>query len=76
MRALLLFGLCLLAAGCAGLEMKQGSRPMARRDIPPGPGLLTGPQGEFVIFRLEDGQPADASEADTAAPAEEGGVAD
>jgi len=54
MRALLLFGLCLLVTACIGVEMKQGSKPMARREIPPGPGLLTGSQGEFVIFRLEE----------------------
>lgn len=57
MRAPLIFALCFLAAGCAGMEMRQGSKSMARREIPPGPGLLTGSQGEFVIFRVE-GAPA------------------
>lgn len=56
MRALLLFSLCLLFVGCADVEMKPGSKPMARRDIPPGPGFLTGPSGEFVIFRLNGDQ--------------------
>ena len=42
MRAL---ALVLLAAGCA-------SEPVAYHsgnEIPPGPGLLTGPRGEFVL---------------------------
>ena len=44
---------CLLVVACAGVEMKQGTKSHARREIPPGPGILTGPQGEFVLFRLE-----------------------
>jgi len=57
MRRTLLAALCLLAAGCADLEIKPGSKPMARREIPPGAGLLTGPSGEFVILRMEEKQP-------------------
>ena len=45
---------CLLLAACAGVEMKPGQKSHARREIPPGPGLLSGKQGEFVIYRLED----------------------
>jgi len=69
MRALLLLGCCLLASGCAGLEMKQGSKSMARREIPPGPGLLTGSEGEFVIFRLEGTKSAAT---DASAPSDQG----
>jgi hypothetical protein len=75
MRALLLFALCLLASGCADIEMKPGSKSMARREIPPGPGLLTGSQGEFVIFRLE-GNPTEAAPSSLpSAPAKEGEAA-
>lgn len=72
MRAVLLFSLCLLAAGCASLDMKQGSKPMARREIPPGPGLLTGSQGEFVVFRLEGSQSDKTPASQSGAPAREG----
>jgi hypothetical protein len=75
MRTLVLLGLCLLAAGCAGLDMKQGSKSMARREIPPGPGLLTGSQGEFVIFRLEGEPRENASETEPAQPGAAGEVA-
>lgn len=54
---------CLLLVAC-GVEIKPGERSHARREIPPGPGLFTGQQGEFVIFRVEE-------EADAVAPAEE-----
>ena len=43
----------LLLAACAGVEVKPGTKSHARREIPPGPGILTGPQGEFVLFRLK-----------------------
>jgi len=72
MRALLLLGFCLLAAACADLDMKQGSKSMARRDIAPGPGLLTGPTGEFVIFRVEGSPTEEAPASPPSAPAKEG----
>lgn len=77
MRALLPLGLglVLLVSGCAGLEMKPGSKPMARRDIAPGPGLLTGSQGEFVIFRVEEDPAASGDAADSAVAPGEGTVA-
>ncbi len=53
MRGLAAVLACALLLGCAGVEMKPGTKPHARRDIPPGPGILTGEQGEFVLFRLE-----------------------
>jgi len=70
MRVLIALGFCLLITACSGLDMKPGSKTMARRDIAPGPGLLTGSSGEFVIFRVEDapesgtapGKPAQADE--------------
>jgi hypothetical protein len=52
--------------------MKQGSKSMARRDIPPGPGLLTGSQGEFVIFRLEESAADEPPASQPRAPANEG----
>jgi len=75
MRALLLFALCLLAGGCADLDMKPGSKPMARREIPPGPGLLTGSQGEFVIFRMEGSPANEEPQPRPSAPPMDGGVA-
>ena len=61
--AVVLAGLLL---GACGLEIKPGERSHARREIPPGAGLLTGKQGEFVIFRIQDeseaGEPGKASE--------------
>ena len=42
------FGLtCLLIAGCAGKPFE----PTKIDEIPPGPGLLSGDDGEFVIYR-------------------------
>ena len=46
-----LLGLCLLIAGCVGVEIKPGDKSHARREIPPGPGILTGQKGEFVLYR-------------------------
>ncbi len=59
---------CLLLFACAGVEMKPGTKSHARRDIPPGPGILTGEQGEFVLFRLE----GEASEEEAAGEGEGG----
>ena len=64
---------CLLLVACAGVEMKPGTKSHARRDIPPGPGILTGEQGEFVLFRLEG--EADEEEADGEGEAGAGGAA-
>ncbi|MFZ2100009.1 MAG: hypothetical protein WAU86_05545 [Oricola sp.] len=75
MRAWLTIALCLLTAACAGVEMKPGSKPMARREIPPGPGLLTGSQGEFVLFRLEEPVQDGTPEGKPAQPGDEGEVA-
>ena len=60
--AILLLGL--LLAGC-GWEIKPGERSHARREIPPGAGLLTGQDGEFVILRVE-GEPAEGEEKEEA----------
>ncbi len=49
--------LCLLVTAC-GVTMKPGSEPRNRRDIPPGPGVMTGEQGEFVLYRLQRTPPA------------------
>ena len=72
MRTLLALWLCLLVVACSGLEMKPGAKPMARREIAPGPGLLTGNQGEFVIFRVEDAPEGSTNESKPAQPGEEG----
>ena len=73
MRALTTLLACLLLVACAGVEMKPGTKSHARRDIPPGPGILTGEQGEFVLFRLEG--EADEEEADGEGEAGAGGAA-
>ncbi len=44
----------LLIAGCAGVDIKPGDLSHARREVPPGAGILTGKQGEFVLFRSSD----------------------
>ena len=54
MRAALLV-LCLAALGCA--EMKPGDRPRNARESPTGPGMLSGEDGEFVIFRVDKPPP-------------------
>ena len=50
MRVVLMLLAGLLAA-CSGIEIKPGEVSHARREVPPGPGLLSGSDGEFVIFR-------------------------
>jgi len=72
MRALLLTALCLTAVACSDLKMEPGTKSAARRDVPPGAGLLTGPKGEFVIFRVEESRPAAAGAAETTPPADNG----
>jgi hypothetical protein len=49
---------CLVLAACDGVEIKPGETSHNRRDIPPGPGLVSGEQGEFVLFRRFE-EPAD-----------------
>ncbi len=46
----------LLAAACSGIEFKPGEVSHARREVPPGPGLLSGSDGEFVVIR-QSGDP-------------------
>ena len=64
MRRAIVLAASLLLAACAGVEIKPGEKSHARRDIPPGPGLFTGKDGEFVLFRLEE----EPGEAETPAP--------
>ena len=73
MRALTTLLACLLLVACAGVEMKPGTKSHARRDIPPGPGILTGEHGEVVLLRLEG--EADEEEADGEGEAGAGGAA-
>jgi len=56
MRTLATVLLCLFVVAC-GVEMKPGTEARNRRDIPPGPGALSGEDGEFVIFRVEGDAP-------------------
>ena len=45
---------CFVAVSCGGIEIKRGETSHARREIPPGPGLFTGSEGEFVLYRLNE----------------------
>lgn len=65
-------------AACSGIEVKRGEQARYNRDVPLGPGLLTGPTGEFVILRVdEEAVPEEALPAEQGAssssPAEEDG---
>ncbi|NIA67850.1 hypothetical protein HBA54_04530 [Pelagibius litoralis] len=64
--AALALGLAVTA--CSGVTMKPGDQLRNNREIRPGPGFLTGPEGEFVIFRVE-GEEA-AAQADPQAGSE------
>ncbi len=57
MRILVTFVATLMLTACAGLEIKPGEKSHARREIPPGAGVLTGQQGEFTIYRQEEKTP-------------------
>ncbi len=50
--------LCLFVTAC-GVTMKPGTEARNRQQIPPGPGLLSGEDGEFVIFRVQRDPPAE-----------------
>lgn len=62
MRVLVTLLIGLLLTACAGVEIKPGEKSHARREIPPGSGVLTGKQGEFTIYRLEEKAPPARSE--------------
>ena len=55
--AALLLGSALVA--CSGVEMKPGETARNNREIRQGPGFLTGPSGEFVIFRVDSTESAE-----------------
>ena len=61
----------LLLAACAGVEVKPGTKSHARREIPPGPGILTGPQGEFVLFRLKGDVEAEEAAGEAEGPVQQ-----
>ncbi len=44
----------LALTACSGVEMKPGDKARNSRGIKQGPGMLTGADGEFVIFRVEN----------------------
>lgn len=50
-RIVVLWAAALLIAGCAGIKPYD---PPAYREAPPGNGLLTGADGEFVIYQKAD----------------------
>jgi hypothetical protein len=54
-----LWGVVLMVAGCAGITPYD---PPDYREEPPGNGLFTGAEGEFVIFRKTE-EPETGSEA-------------
>lgn len=41
----------ILLAALAGCGFRPDDRPLGGSDMKPGPGLLTGPTGEFVVQR-------------------------
>lgn len=50
-KAVALWAVLLMSAGCAGITPYDAPD---YRDVPPGDGILTGEEGEFVIFRKAD----------------------
>lgn len=60
MRLATLILLGALLSGCAGVQ--PGTRSHNRQEIPPGPGMLSGDDGQFVIYRKKD------TDSDKAAP--------
>lgn len=59
MRVVFTLLVCLLLAACSGVAIKPGDKSHRRQEVPPGPGLLTGAPGEFVIYRWEGPAPKD-----------------
>lgn len=51
-KALTLVLLALLLSACASIEPM--AYPPAADEIPPGPGLFSGPDGEFTIYRKSE----------------------
>ena len=51
-------------AACSGIDADDGERSLNRRGIPPGPGLFTGPAGEWTIMRREPVRPDRAAPVD------------
>lgn len=58
----------LALVGCSGVEMKKGDKKRAGRNTPHGPGILSGKDGEFVLYRRE----AEPEEADKEGAHKEG----
>ncbi len=65
----LLLGLAV--AGCSGIEMKKGDQARNNREIRQGSGMLTGSSGEFVIFRVDEAEPAEEDPPEEGAAEEE-----
>lgn len=64
LRPLLLLA-CVLPLGCAGVEPFD---PPVAGEMNPGPGLLSGPSGELVLFRRGGAWDAPPEEAGREAP--------
>lgn len=70
-RKLLALTLLSLVLGCGDVEMKPGERARNNRDLPQGPGLFTGSEGQFILYRSEStaeevkGESGDAQQSDT-----------
>ncbi len=61
----------LTVAACSGVEMKKGDQARNSREIRQGPGMLTGSEGEFVIFRVEQTEPVEEEAPEEGATEEE-----
>jgi len=58
-------------AACGGVEMKKGDQARNSREIRQGSGMLTGSSGEFVIFRVDETEPAEEETPEEGATEEE-----
>ncbi len=45
---------CVALAACSGVKMKRGEVGRNRKERHEGKGILSGDEGEFVIYRLYD----------------------
>ena len=50
---LIILGLAMLVAGCSGIEPYD---PPDYKETPPGSGLLTGKDGEFIVYTKNEEQ--------------------
>jgi hypothetical protein len=62
--------LALALAGCAGSTPEPVEKPASynRRELPPAPGLFTGPDGTWTLYRNDGARAAPAPAPEAAAP--------